>query len=51
MIGIAKVFETGQSKSKTVVIPKDIAEATGIQAGDKLLVTIKGKELRLKKVE
>lgn len=51
MIGVAKVFESGQSKSMTVVIPKDIAKAMKLKAGDKLLFELKNGELIVKKVE
>jgi len=51
MIDVVKVYETGQAKSKTIVIPKEIAELAGIKAGDRLLIELKGGELRLRKVE
>lgn len=51
MIGVAKVFESGQSKSMTIVIPKDIAREMKLRAGDRLLLELRDGELRIRKVE
>lgn len=49
--GVIKVGEagTGTSVVKRIVIPKEIAEAMGIQKGDQLLLEYWGGEIRIKK--
>ncbi|MCD6148609.1 AbrB/MazE/SpoVT family DNA-binding domain-containing protein [bacterium] len=51
MIGVTKVISVGTYNSRVITIPKDIAEAWGIKAGDRLVVELKNDIVTLKKDE